>query len=46
VTTTGQGQYNAATGAFNQSRTTNYPNGQSSSESRSVSVAPGQPQGN
>ena len=46
VTTTGQGQYNAATGTFNQSRTTTYPNGQSSTESRSVSVAPTQPQGN
>jgi hypothetical protein len=46
VTTTGQGQYNAATGTFNQSRTTAYPNGQSSSESRSVSVAPAPPQGN
>jgi hypothetical protein len=46
VTTTGQGQYNAATGTFNQSRTTTYPNGQSSSESRSVSVAPAQPQSN
>jgi hypothetical protein len=46
VTTNGQGQYNAATGTFNQSRTTTYPNGQSSSESRSVSVAPAQPLGN
>jgi hypothetical protein len=46
VTTTAQGQYDAATGIFNQSRTTRYPNGQSSSESRSVSVAPAQPQGN
>jgi hypothetical protein len=46
VTTAGQGQYNAATGTFNQSRTTTYPNGQSSSENRSVSVAPAQPQGN
>jgi hypothetical protein len=40
VTGAGQGQYNAATGTFNQSRTTTYPNGQTSSESRSVSVAP------
>jgi hypothetical protein len=46
VTTTGQGQYNATTGTFNQSRTTTYPNGQSSTESRSVNVAPAQPQGN
>jgi hypothetical protein len=40
VSTTAQGQYNAATGTFNQSRTTAYPNGQTSSESRSVSAAP------
>jgi hypothetical protein len=40
VTVAGQGQYNAAAGTFNQSRTTTYPNGQTSSESRSVSVAP------
>jgi hypothetical protein len=40
VTGAGQGQYNASTGTFNQSRTTTYPNGQTSSESRSVSVAP------
>ena len=46
VTTTAQGQYDAATGTFNQSRTTSYPNGQSSSESRSVSVVPAHPQGN
>lgn len=46
VTTTGQGQYNAANGTFNQSRTTTYPNGQSSTENRSVGVAPAQPQGN
>jgi hypothetical protein len=42
ATTTGQGQYNAATGAVNQSRTTTYPNGQTSAESRSVSVTPAQ----
>jgi hypothetical protein len=46
VTTTGQGQYDAAAGTFNQSRTTTFPNGQSATESRSVSVAPAQPQGN
>jgi hypothetical protein len=40
VTVAGRGQYNAATGTFNQSRTTTYPNGQTSSESRSVSAAP------
>jgi len=40
VTTAGQGQYNTATGTFNQSRTTTYPTGQTSSENRSVSVAP------
>jgi len=45
VTSTGRGQYNAAAGTFNQSRTTTYPNGQSSTESRSISVAPAQPQG-
>ncbi len=46
VTTTGQGQYNAASGTFDQSRTTTFPNGKSATESRSVSVAPSQPQGN
>ena len=46
VTTTGQGEYNAASGTFNQSRTTTLPNGQSATESRSVSVSPSQPQGN
>jgi hypothetical protein len=40
VTTSAQGQYNAATGTFNQNRTTTFPNGQTASESRSVSLAP------
>jgi hypothetical protein len=40
TTVNGQGQYNAAAGTFNQSRTTTYPNGQTSSESRNVSVSP------
>jgi hypothetical protein len=43
TTSVGQGQYNASSGTFNQSRTNTFPNGQTSSESRTVSVAPGQP---
>lgn len=46
ATTTGQGQYNAAAGTLNQSRTTTYPNGQTSGESRSVSVPAQQPPSN
>jgi hypothetical protein len=40
TTINGQGQYNAANGTFNQSRTTTYPNGQTSAENRTVSVSP------
>jgi hypothetical protein len=47
VTTTGQGAYNAATGTFNQSRTTTFPNGQTAGESSTWTVSPaGQSAGN
>jgi hypothetical protein len=44
TTVNGQGQWNPGTSTFNQSRTTTYPNGQSSSETRSVNISP--PSGN
>jgi hypothetical protein len=45
VSSSGQATYNPATGTVKQSRTSTGPNGRSATESRSVSVAAGQPTG-
>lgn len=42
ITSQGQASYNPATGTINQSRTTTYPNGQTSTENRTIDV--GSPQ--
>jgi hypothetical protein len=47
ATVQGQGTYNSSSGTFNQSRTTTFPNGQTATENRAVTVAPaGQIQSN
>jgi hypothetical protein len=40
TTIQGQGAYNAASGTFNQSRATTFPNGQTATENRTVTAAP------